>query len=46
MEKIMELKRKEDEAELKRKSLVHVKTDASSIEAVKQLKGEIDWIAL
>ena len=39
MEKILALKRNDDELELKRKQLVHLKMDASSVEAIKQLKG-------
>ena len=40
MEKIITLKRNEEEVELKRKLVGNVKMDASTIESVKALKGE------
>ena len=39
MEKVITLKRFEDEIELKRRQLVSLRMDASSVEAVRQLKG-------
>lgn len=43
MEKVITLKRFEDEIELKRRQLRNLRMDASSIEAVKQLKGKLEY---